>query len=345
MSDFCQLADSWHELESGADMTYFQSYAWYEMLWSLNKDIKDKRFEVIYATVTQEGRVVLIAPLWVIKKTFGKFNKKGFYIFGRGGWSDYLNFIYKDFDSYVISSLLKQLRDKFQLSDFYFENVPESARLYNFLDSVVNVISISPQICVGLSIKELQFEQYQKLLSKQSRQNVRTANNRLARDGKSFVYDLCDSNVNLDEFAAYRNVRVAKKNDWGGKTLKWRIINFISTKILKRGWYKFAEYAPFTHDKNSKFMTAKTSDGDLCAAFNYGVSPDGRSIVLMGVSTNILYSRYSPGILLLYHFIENAIETNRYDYIDFTRGNESYKYALGGKEHKIYSGCMDLTTI
>lgn len=346
MSDFRLLVDSWLELESGADMTYFQTYAWYEMLWNLNKDIKDSRFEVTFAAVTQEDKVILIAPLWIVKRTFGKFNRKGFYIFGRGGWSDYLNFIYKDFNDNVVTYLLKQLKDKFQLSDFYFENVSESIRLYSYLTSVGNIDSVlSSQICVGLSIDGLQFDQYQKLLSKQSRQNIRTANNRLARDGKSLVYDFCDSNVNLDEFTAYRSVRVAKKNDWGGKTLKWRIINFISTKILGRGWYKFAEYAPYSHDKNSKFMTAKTPDGELCASFNYGVSPDGRSIVLMGVSTNPSYSKYSPGILLLYNFIEKTIETNRYDYIDFTRGNESYKFALGGKEHKIFNIFLNLTTI
>jgi CelD/BcsL family acetyltransferase involved in cellulose biosynthesis len=82
-------------------------------------------------------------------------------------------------------------------------------------------------------------------------------------------------------------------------------------------------------------MTAVDADGKLCASFNYGISPDGRSIVLMGVSTNPEFAKYSPGILLLFNFIENTITHNTYDFIDFTRGNESYKYALGGKEHII----------
>ena len=345
MSDFKSLKSFWLQLECGTDMTYFQAYAWYEMLWNLNKDISDKRFEIVFATITQDRDVVLRAPLWIVKKTFGKVNRKGFYIFGRGGWSDYLNFIYKDFDDEVITFLLKQLTDKYKLSDFYFENISESTQMYKFLTSVCNTDDVSSQICVGLTIGGLKFDHYQKQLSKQFRQNIRTANNRLTRDCKSLVYDFSDSNVDLDEFTAYRSVRVAKKNDWGGKTLKWRIINFISTKILRRGWYKFAEYAPYSHDKNSKFMTAKTYEGELCASFNYGVSPDGRSIVLMGVSTNPAYSRYSPGILLLYSFIENAIESDRYDYIDFTRGNETYKFALGGKEHKIYHIYLNLQTL
>lgn len=335
ISDFHTLEKSWHRMELGHDMTYFQTFAWYEMLWNLNKDIHDRRFEIGFAVIDKNGTLILIAPLWIVKRSFGKYNRKGCYIFGRGGWSDYLNFIYCNFDPHAVKYMLSQLKDRFGIQDFYFENLPEESQMYSFLKEHCQDSDITRQICVGLSIKGLDFETYKKLLSKQSRQNIRTANNRLTKDSEALLFDTEDRNVNLEAFMDYRTIRVAKKNDWSGKTLKWKIINFISTKILHRGWYKFPDYAPYTHDSNSKFMTAKTPDGKLCASFNYGVSPDDRSIVLMGVSTNPAYSRYSPGILLLYHFIEKAIAESRYDYIDFTRGNESYKYALGGKEHKI----------
>lgn len=335
LSDFHRLKDDWSRLERGEDMTYFQTFDWYKMLWHLNKDIYDSRFEIGFAVVENHGQIVMIAPLWVVKKTFGKYNRKGIYIFGRGGWSDYLNFVYKEFNTETAKYLLSQIKTKFALEDLYFENLPESSMLYKLLVQQCNADKITSQICVGLSVEGLTFEDYKKSLSKQSRQNIRTANNRLVRDEKQLLYCFDDKQVNLDEFIAYRTVRMAKKNDWSGKTLRWRMIDFISRKLLRRGWYKFPEYAPFTHDANSKFMTATTSDGELCASFNYGISPDGRSIVLMGVSTNPAYSKYSPGILLLFNFIEDAITNNRYDFIDFTRGNESYKYALGGKEHNI----------
>jgi len=335
ISDFMQLENEWRNMEIGTDMTYFQTFAWYEMLWKLNKDIHDRRFEIGFAVIERGGIPLMIAPLWIVKKTFGKYNRKGFYLFGRGGWSDYLNFIYKDFDRKATDFMLSQLKTKFGLCNFYLENVPETAQFHNYLTSLCEADKITSQTCVGLSIDHITFEEYKKLLSKQSRQNIRTANNRLARDGRTLVYNYDDSNVNLNKFMDYRTIRVAKKNDWGGKNLRWRIIDFISRKILRRGWYKFPEYAPFTHDANSKFMTAKTPDGELCASFNYGISPNGKSIVLMGVSTNPEYAKYSPGILLLFKFIENAIANNLYNFIDFTRGNESYKFALGGKEHKV----------
>ena len=335
IADFMLLENTWRDLETGGDMTYFQTFAWYKMLWNLNNSIRDRRFEIGFALVKKNGVPIIIAPLWVVKKTFGKYNRKGCYLFGRGGWSDYLNFIYKDFDGEAIKFMLSQLKEKFDICDFYLENISETAQIHDLLKSLCDSEKTTSQTCVGLSIEGIYFEEYKKKLSKQTRQNIRTANNRLIRDNKSLVYNYDDCNVNLNEFIGYRTTRVAKKNDWRGKTLKWRIINFISKNILGRGWYKFPEYAPYTHDLNSKFMTAKTPEGVLCAAFNYGISSANRSIVLMGVSTNPDYAKYSPGILLLLNFIENAIDHNRYDFIDFTRGNESYKFALGGKEHSI----------
>ena len=334
ISEFPSLKDAWKALEIGGDMTYFQTYDWNEMLWNLNKERRHRCFEIGFASVERAGEVILIAPLWIVKKQFGKYNQKGFHLFGNYGWSDYLNFIYKDFDEAAVGLMLGSLKEKFGLSNFHFENIQNGSRLFDYLESSGNK-PLSSQICVSLSVRGTGFDDYKGRLSKSSRQNIRTANNRLRKDGIELLFDFDDSEVDLKQFIEYRTVRVDKKNQREGKNLKWRVINFISTKILRRGRYRFADYAPFTHDIRSKFMTAKTPDGELCASFNYGVSPDMRSIVLMGVSTNPKYAKYSPGILLLFNFIEDAIANGRYDLVDFTRGNEPYKFALGGREHLI----------
>jgi len=57
----------------------------------------------------------------------------------------------------------------------------------------------------------------------------------------------------------------------------------------------------------------------------------------MAVGTNEQYERYSPGILLMYNFIDYIIKNKMYTVLDFTRGNEKYKYSLGGKDHFIYN--------
>ena len=42
------------------------------------------------------------------------------------------------------------------------------------------------------------------------------------------------------------------------------------------------------------------------------------------------YERYSPGMVLMKAYIEYAIEEKMVDIVDFTRGDEPYKLALGG---------------
>ena len=58
---------------------------------------------------------------------------------------------------------------------------------------------------------------------------------------------------------------------------------------------------------------------------------------MMGVGIDEQYSWYSPGILSVIEFIQSCYETEKIRYIDFTRGDEKYKFIVGGKTHYIHS--------
>lgn len=331
LDSFPMLKHDWSMLQKGKDMTYFQQYEWYRILVELNKGIKHRSFEYVFARVQKSDETVLIAPLWIVKKTFAKFNKKGVYIFGRAQWSDYLNFIYNKFDSASIDFLFSQIKLKYGICNYILEEIRQESDLAQYVMEKFQLKSVNQSVCVDLNIPDSE-EDYKKMLSKSSRQNIRTAFNRAKTDGVSFVFNFDDINVNLDEFEKYRNIRLLDKNQIH-QNLVSRIKCFISTKILRRGYYKFPEYNPFTHDKESKFITIKSSNGELCAAFNYGFDKVHSQIVLMAVSTNPKFYKYSPGILVLFEYIKKQIECKDIKGIDFTRGNERYKYVLGGKKH------------
>ena len=55
------------------------------------------------------------------------------------------------------------------------------------------------------------------------------------------------------------------------------------------------------------------------------------------------YSALSPGILLTQYLIQWAIE-HQYSVFDFLRGNEDYKYRMGGKDKIIYKLRTHLST-
>ena len=52
------------------------------------------------------------------------------------------------------------------------------------------------------------------------------------------------------------------------------------------------------------------------------------------------YTKYSPGMLSLNAFINHLIENKEINIIDFTIGDELYKFAVGGVEHFI--GCLTM---
>ena len=58
--------------------------------------------------------------------------------------------------------------------------------------------------------------------------------------------------------------------------------------------------------------------------------------VVMCAGVNPKFARYSPGLLSMYNQIKIFLEEQHLDSIDFTRGNEKYKYDLGGKDEYIY---------
>lgn len=52
------------------------------------------------------------------------------------------------------------------------------------------------------------------------------------------------------------------------------------------------------------------------------------SLVVMCAGVNPKFARYSPGLLSMYNQIKIFLEEQHLDSIDFTRGNEKYKYDL-----------------
>lgn len=329
-STISQLKADWELLQSGKDMTYFQSFDWYLMLSQINQK-KYKKHAIIFAEITNNGEPSLIAPLWIVFKTFGFVNKKGVYFFGRQGWNDYCNIIYKQFDEEAVKFLFDYIEKNFKTNEFRFDLLRENSSFYNFLKSNYELTLDRKETCVKLELSESE-EDYLKKLSKNSKQNIRTARNRAVTDGVTYKINFDDKEVDLQSFAKFRQMRVEKKQSFQ-LSIKW-----LKNRIYQHLVYKFPEYTPFKEDKNSHFLTmTNDKNNELCAAFCYGLDSAHKEVVVMAVSLNESYSRYSPGMLALYSYIVDCTATKNVSVIDFTRGTERYKYVLGGNEHYIHS--------
>lgn len=333
ISEITQIKDNWLSLEAGYDMTYFQTYDWNRMLTRIYEESNFK-YEVIFCVVNNNHKPVLIAPLIIYRHTHGFINRKGFYFFGRKGWSDYLNFIYDKFDKVSVDYLFDELRFRYGVNSFYFEQVRSNTDFYKYLVDKRMIRKTSVVEYVKLDLPNT-VEIYNKLLSKHSRQNIRTAKNRSEKAGVSFTINYDDKDVDLVVCKQIRESRVNEKlaKEYHSKSL----LKKIKFKIWKKLEDKYPPFLPFYDDENSKMLTIYDNDV-LCGFFNYGVDKYHSTILLMAVGTNDNYARYSPGLHALYSFICSKIEEGEISCIDFTRGNEPYKYALGGCD----SHCLNL---
>ena len=84
-------------------------------------------------------------------------------------------------------------------------------------------------------------------------------------------------------------------------------------------------------------MTACDEEGKLRAFFNYGFDTEGKCIRVMAAGTDLDFARYSPGMLLMYNYILNSIQEGTMQEVDFTRGDEKYKFSLGGQQRIIHT--------
>ena len=320
--EFPKLQEDWERLQKGNDMTIYQSYAWYKMLNKQYVPEDTKQYISVYAVIKNDGIPVLIAPLWIILHTFKLVNKKGIYILGRSSWSDYLNFVYDEFDYDAIKYLLNSIKRKYKVKRLCLESLREDVQSFKFFRQHKKANELGIGISVAFKLPKTQ-EDYKAILSKNTRQNIRTAHNRQNKDGINIRVLFDDKNVDRDKCWAIREER------FHIKFKKISPLRKLKYRIMRKLTFQFKSFLPFYTFPDGHFLT--TYDGDiLCSFFYYILDEEHRQILVLAAGVNSDYSKYSPGFVSLFDLINSHINWGDVDTIDFGVGDEKYKYSLGG---------------
>lgn len=326
-TEFVRLRTDWERLQQGEEMTYFQTWEWNQML--LRAVPKDSaHFETIFLLVKREGITEMIIPLWIIKKRYRWVHRPMITLLGQGGWSDYLNAIYSDFSEELMDAAMDYLRINYPSIPLCLSSLKEDCSFYNYLVQRFRINHDITGNCVSVILPQT-VEQWQKSLSKSTRQNLRTAINRLDKDDISYTINFDDALVDKQVCIANR-VRRSKMKATRDEHVSWikqikRKIKSMCCALPSQGGY-----LPIMDDPKAKIMTISTTDGHMMAYFHYGYDDVHREIVVISAGVMEAYERYSPGMVLMKAYIEYAIEEKMVDIVDFTRGDEPYKLALGG---------------
>lgn len=331
-----RLKSDWLYLQHGDDMTAFQYYDWCEMLEVEFKSNFLKRLggQLIYIELLFDGKPVIIAPLHVQKTTIefrGFGYKRGVYLIGMKGYSDYLNFIYRTISKEVLEYLIEKIFETTGLNSIYLKQIQEHTQINFLLNNHFESFGIEKtdeEGCVALLLPSDSGD-FRSGLSKNLRSNINKQKNRYVREQFSIEYNLLVG-INSDDAMIKRileihNERFQEKNKHNSSVKLSHMLN----KFRKR--FDEIEYAMRTNE-HSWLLTGRYN-GTIIAYF-WGLRDSG-AIRIMQLGFAKQYTKYMPGIMTVLKYIQDNYEELSGKVIDFTRGEERYKTELGGKRHLI----------
>ena len=309
--DFDTLRNCWTNIyrQSNAKLL-FSSPEWSELWW--------KHFgadsELYLGAVHHEGRCIGITPL--------RFHGGIAYFVGSDNVCDFLDFIIEPgmeqiFFATVLSHLAHVGIDTLNLSTL----LPESSVRTFFPDTVqrekLSVTWSQEDVTVILDLPG-DVSTFHSSLSSKQRHELLRKERRLNEEGDvAYTISQNASLEDIDVFLQFFRESREDKNKFLTGQMEFFFRDVInkaaSTGMLKLGILKL--------NKTNAAVTLGFDYQDDTYLYNSGYNPD--------------YKWLSVGLLSKYYYIKNSIESGKRRF-DFLKGNERYKYNLGGKEVPLF---------
>lgn len=252
--------------------------------------------------------------------------KKEVYLLGDFSAVGYCDLIYgPDVTDAQFDAVIGALKARYPGHTLKFNKVNESSALCRYL--LRRSKSLSQSECVSIRLGD-DYDAYYKSLSKHSRQNIRTAYNRMNRDGKTFEFQIVrgpDRLTNQQKNDIIRIYCTRMRDKFGGEVLPY--------PIMYAAQRYFNPIVRSLNTLDDQFHALLYIDGELAAFLSGLRSSDGSRIVVPRLSMNGKFDFYDPGIVLLRETAEYLCREHPGTELDLSRGSEKYKYTMGGKPH------------
>lgn len=329
----------WNDVKNDCDKLYNKnSYLSPYQEWSFLDKIKNTtnihRFKewlfskIKIYEVFKDGEVVCILPLQINKQKM-TINILG-YLCGVGQ----LDFIYgENFSQYDFNIVIKELSDLFKGYNLILERVSQYSLTHRYIEQKKCFYKKKQSICVRIDYGD--YETWFKGLSKSTRQNLRTAYNRISREERKldiFIYvnELPASKMVNDNLELF-SIRTLEHNHLSTNLYPIMLL------LKKNETFSKALLSSMNYIGGNIYL-----DDKIFAICNGLISNDGRAIITR-LSIDTTRGVYCPGGIILNELIKKISESYPYiKSIDLSRGDEKYKYTYGGYEHYIYDYIIPL---
>lgn len=337
--DLDRLKDVWTPLEAGEEMTTFQTLEWHRLLikewegWQLHA-----LYSEVYVYAAFEGRKpVMLFPAIVYTMTtktkwFG--SKKGVYLLGQGSYSDYMTPIYRSFSAEAFEAICSAIRREFPGYPICLNSVRADSQLAAYLSEK----GVRREVfTVALAVKrKASVEEYKASLTKKTRANLRKAMNRIERDGLDFQLEIrgpIHDQALLDQMVGIHVARILTKNT------KHEGVLHVLSSYVRKAYRKYRDLnnniiAMCMQENPHSVVILVRINGKL-VGYQYGLREE-HVLRLLQTCFDEEYKFYSPVFRAGYDFICQSYEDESLWEIDFTRGDEEFKYRLGGEELELY---------
>lgn len=282
------------------------------------RNIIKNKGNMSFYVVFDENDPLIIAPVFVKKKIVT--------VAGTDEFFDYVDLFYRG------DIKKERLKDAFESLMFFFSEYGASTIRWNYVPEE----SISREFLLDLKceykqtdnteIAFLKNEDYLSRLSKSTKQNLRTAENRLKRENKTFklLSNLCQP---LPDEILHECIDIycERQREKYGKGLFNQLLiktfNY-STEMLR---------------KQKGVIITLMIDGNV-AAFMFGyINHIRKSYEVPKLAISDRYAFYSPGMILVNRSIQLFTDTTDIRFLDLCRGTEQYKLKMGGKIYHTYN--------
>ena len=302
----------------------YSSFYFWELVWLRSPIyLLPYKSKLTFFEVLDNNKPILIVPLCK------KIGKNEYFSMSMFNGTFKFDFVFdKTLPQSKLNDAVNFLFDNIIIDSIVLEKIIENEKTYNALLSV-NKIDFEIEGKNAISINDLEeYEQWNKNLTKNARQNIRTAYNRLNTDDVKI------------EFTFIENCRIPNR-----VLLKMidlycdRHISRYGLKVsaFKRFYLKHLDFSTiFLQKSASNFYCILRFNGEL-AAFMSGIN-EGGALRVPRLSIQEKFSRYSPGIVLVNETIKKICLSEKIiNSLDLGIGDENYKKVMGGTEYNMCS--------
>lgn len=298
----------------GALNTPFQEYEYMNRTWKLLYPyyLKNKYIARFYSFY-DEGKCVMILPLVHYLKG------RSAELMANVNGMNYCDALIMD-EKYIGQALQILAKDYDTLK---CNKVLESSSLYFALKNIVEDDSTMQNVCINFG---KDYNEYNKSLSKSTRQNLRTAYNRLNTDKKLLSFNVLRGGMRGEDAIDYQPfIELYSKRHATRYS--------VQTSHIKKWFLVHQSFATLNYTNNTNGMTiALYIDGQL-AAFMSGMIGNKNEYVVPRLSINDEFGFYSPGMLLINEAVKYFMTETDIRHLDLSQGEEPYKYKMGGETH------------